>query len=203
MHLYTKPHKHILHTRTLTHKSFHVRMFSPTEAFTHRKLWHASFSHTNAFTPGNLQVHMRLHAGTFTHGCRYTPELPATAFTNKQLLHKGVCMQKLLRAAAFTQKLLTTDAFTHRPPYAHRWFYTQNASTTICTKKLWKKNTFLPKSSKIHFCYNISVCKHRFRPSNLDLRGKSFSLQNFSRGSFKIVHFWLWCRGLVLEQQGL
>lgn len=138
MHLYTKPHKHILHTRTLTHKSFHVRMFSPIEAFTHRKLWHASFTHTDAFTPGNLQMHMRLHAGTFTHRCPYTQELPATAFTNNFYTKAFACK-------SFCASSFYTEAVDHRCFHTQTPLRTQVVLHTECFhhhlhKKALKKN---------------------------------------------------------------
>jgi len=100
-------------------------------------------------------------------------------------LHTGATRNGFHKQATFTQRRLHAKAFARSSFYTeavdHRCFHTQAPLRTQVVlhtecfhhhlhKKALKKNTFLPKSSKIHFCYNISVCKHRFRPSNLDLR---------------------------------
>jgi hypothetical protein len=101
-------------------------------------------------------------------------------------LHTGATRNGFHKQATFTQRRLHAKAFARSSLYSeavdHMCFHTQTPLRTqvvlhtecfhhhLHKKALKKKTTFLLKSSKIQFCYNISVCKYKFRPSNLDLR---------------------------------
>ena len=104
-----------------------------TDSVTRRSWYKQTLLHTNAFTHRPLYTKTPLHTNTLTHKCFYTQTLLYTDPVTHRLLytHRRFYTQTLSLSDPFTHRLLCAQEGLHTNTFTHIQFHTPTLSHTI------------------------------------------------------------------------